>query len=261
MQALKLPASAGFDWLKQGFGIFKSRPSLFLALAFIWNLNAVLSIGLLGFLGVFSIAVVQPVFLAFVMQCCDRVNNTKPLRWSELFAPFEELEILKPLLVAGLIYAIIFFLFDVLLTPEIINQSVLEQAIAQNPQIESGTEYYALVLQAVSLGGILMTFLQQILLTVLFWFAPALLLWHRLSAIKAIVFSCVGVGRNLAAFFVLAIGVILCVFVIWFVAIVVVSVGLPFNFVAFLIQIIFLSLLMCIYCAMYISYKQIYQND
>ena len=79
MQAVKLPGSAGFDWLKKGFAIFKKRPTLFIALAFVWNFNTILSVQLLGVFGIFSVALVQPIYIAFILLCCHFISENKSL--------------------------------------------------------------------------------------------------------------------------------------------------------------------------------------
>ena len=82
MQAVKLPASAGLNWLKKGFAIFKKRPTLFIALAFVWNFNTIISMQLLGIFGIFSVALVQPVYIAFILMCTHFIYEGKKLDWN-----------------------------------------------------------------------------------------------------------------------------------------------------------------------------------
>ena len=130
MQAVKLPASAGFNWLKQGFAIFKKRPTLFIALAFVWNFNTIISMQLLGILGIFSVALVQPVYIAFILMCTHFIYEDKKLDWNELFRPFKDLKLLKSLLIAGFIYGVVFFILDIFLTPALINESDVPNIVA-----------------------------------------------------------------------------------------------------------------------------------
>lgn len=260
MQAVKLPSSAGLDWLKKGFAIFKKRPTLFIALAFIWNFNTILSVQLLGPFGIFSVALVQPIYIAFIFICCHFIFNDKKLNWAELFEPFKQNATLKSLLIAGLIYGLIFMLLDMFLSPALLKQSEVGNLIATTDDGEITAETYGALIAAINPFAVIMMVVQSIFLTLVYWFVPALIIWNQVEAIKSIVFSCIGVLRNIGAFITLGVSIIAIAFVIWTLMIFVMSAGVTGAFFAFLLQLIFISLLMTVYCAMYVSYRQIYQS-
>lgn len=260
MQAVKLPASAGLDWLRKGFTIFKKRPTLFIALAFVWNFNTIISMQLLGIFGIFSVALVQPVYIAFILLCTHFIYEGKKLDWNELFEPFRELKILKSLLIAGFIYGVVFFILDIVLTPALIREDDVANIIASESNGEITADSYNALINSINPFAIIMTLINTVVLTLVYWFVPALILWNNVEPIKSIVFSCVGVLRNTSAFITLAVSFLIIGFIIWLMMLLVMTLGITGAFFAFILQLVFISLLMTVYCAMYISYRQIYQS-
>lgn len=261
MQAIKLPASAGIDWLLKGFAIFKQRPALFILLAFIWNFNTFFSLQLLGIFGVFSVALIQPVYIAFILLCCHYVSQGKKFTISEIFKHISNLNILKPLLIAGLTYGVIFFILEIFFTPSLFKESEVANLIQSTSNGEISAETYAVIAASINPMAIIAMIVYTVFLTLMYWFVPALIMWNQVDILKSIVFSLVGVIRNLQAFVMMGIPAIAIAFVTWSLIIVAVFSGGAGAFLAFILQIILISLLMTIYCAMYISYKQIYQSS
>lgn len=260
MQALKLPASAGIDWLRKGFAIFKQRPALFIFLAFIWNFNTIISIQLLGFFGLFSVALVQPLYIAFILLFCDFISEDKKFSFGDAFKSFSESNQLKALLLAGLIYGVILFVLEMFFTPSLLKESEVAKILATSTQGEMTAESYAAIAGAINPVTIIVMFVYTVVLTLVYWFVPALILWDRVEVIKSIVFSTIGVIRNIPAFITMAIPALGIGFVIWSLIVLSIFSGSMGAFVAFILQLLLISLLMTIYCAMYVSYKQIYQR-
>ena len=260
MQAVKLPAGAGLDWLKQGFAIFKKRPTLFIALAFVWNFNTIVSIQLLGIIGLLSVALVQPIYIAFILLCSHFLFNNKKLNWQALFEPFRQPQTLKTLLISGLVYGVVFFILDVFLTPALIKESEVANIVSSSGNGHITADTYHSLIAAINPWAIVITVVNTIILSLVYWFVPALIIWNNVSTIKSIVFSCVGVLRNIGPFITLGFSVCIIGFIIWILMLFVISAGITGAFFAFILQLVFISLLMTVYCAMYISYRQIYQG-
>ncbi|MDO5667243.1 MAG: BPSS1780 family membrane protein [Alcaligenaceae bacterium] len=261
MQAVKLPASAGIDWLLKGFAIFKKRPGLFVLLAFIWNFNTIISLQLLGALGLFTVALVQPVYIAFILFCCHQINQGQKFTLNDLFEPFRDSKILKSLLIAGFTYGVIFFILDMFFTPSLVKESEVANVIASTADGEITAETYAALAASINPIAIFAMILYTVFLTLVYWFVPALIMWNRVEVVKSIVFSCIGVMRNFSAFVTMGVPAVAIGFVVWSLILVAIFSGGAGAFLAFILQIILISLLMTIYCAMYISYKQIYQSS
>jgi hypothetical protein len=121
-------------------------------------------------------------------------------------------------------------------------------------------ESYAAIAGAINPVTIIVMFVYTVVLTLVYWFVPALILWDRVEVIKSIVFSTIGVIRNIPAFITMAIPALGIGFVIWSLIVLSIFSGSMGAFVAFILQLLLISLLMTIYCAMYVSYKQIYQR-
>lgn len=260
MQALRLPASAGLDWLLKGFAIFKKRPAFFLLLAFIWHLNTIFSIQLLGLFGLFSVALVQPLYVAFILLCCHHINAGKRFSLNELVDVFKQGNILKSLLVAGFIYGVIFIILNMFFTPALIKESEMSHLIDALTAAEITEESYAAIASSINVFAIVVMIVYSLLITLVYWFVPSLILWNGTEVVKSIVFSVIGVMRNLGAFVMLGLPVLLGGYVIWNLIFVAMSFGAVGAFLAFILQLILISLLMSLYSAMYISYKQIYQS-
>ncbi|WP_432787190.1 hypothetical protein AAEX37_01285 [Oligella sp. MSHR50489EDL] len=260
MQALKLPAGAGFDWLSKGFAIFKKRPAFFLLLAFIWHLNTIFSIQLLGLFGLFSAALVQPVYIAFILLCCHHIHNGKRFSLNEIFDTFRQGQILKSLLIAGCIYGLIFIVLNMFFTPSLIKESEIANVIEALTASEVTEESYAAIAASINPFAIILMVLYSVLITLVYWFVPSLILWNGTEVVKSIVFSTIGVMRNLAAFVMMGLPALLIAYVIWNLILVAMSMGAVGALLAFVLQIILISLLMSLYCAMYVSYKQIFQS-
>lgn len=261
MQAVKLPAKAGFEWFIKGFAIFKKRPALFILLAFVWNFNTILSLQLLGVLGLFSVALVQPVYIAFILMCCHYVAEGQKLNWHDLFEPFRHGKTLKSLLLAGLVYGVILFILEIFFVPSLIKESEVANILASTSNGEITADTYTAIAASINPVAIIVMFVYTIILTLVYWFVPALIMWNNVPTIKSLVFSCIGVVRNFAAFIALGLPMFIIAFVIWNIMMIAISSGSTGAFFAFVLQIVLISLLMTAYCAMYISYKQIYQNS
>ena len=76
-------------------------------------------------------------------------------------------------------------------------------------------ESYAAIAGAINPVTIIVMFVYTVVLTLVYWFVPALILWDRVEVIKSIVFSTIGVIRNIPAFITMAIPALGIGFVIW----------------------------------------------
>ncbi|MGA8146106.1 MAG: BPSS1780 family membrane protein [Gallionellaceae bacterium] len=89
MEAVKVPAIHGWLWIKQGYGLFKKNPLLWMVLT---------AIGVIGLFAVASIPVIGdplstllfPVVLAGFMHACRALDQNEELELSHLFAGFRQ---------------------------------------------------------------------------------------------------------------------------------------------------------------------------
>ena len=153
-----------------------------------------------------------------------------------------------------------FVVIDAFLAPSLIKESEIANLVASTNDGEITAETYGALIASINPFAIIMMVLQTMFLTLVYWFVPALIMWNKVATVKSIVFSCIGIFRNITAFISFGISIFIVAFIIWVLMLFVFSAGIGGAFFAFILQLIFVSLLMTVYCAMYISYKQIYQN-
>lgn len=91
-------AARGWDWLVEGFALFKLNPGIWVALCLIWGLLAMLVSALP--LGSFLVPLFTPVLLGGLMLGCADLQGGKELEIGHLFAGFQKQ--LVPLLTVGL---------------------------------------------------------------------------------------------------------------------------------------------------------------
>lgn len=84
-----VPARNGWSWIARGFGLFRKNPLNWILLCLV--LVIIFSgFMLLGFLGVFVLNLLYPVFLAGIMLGCRSLEEGKSLSLSHLFSGFRD---------------------------------------------------------------------------------------------------------------------------------------------------------------------------
>lgn len=196
MRLCIVPAARGLQWLRQGWQTFGQQPAALVAVFMAW----VVAMGLLGALPVLGLAltmVLTPSLSLVMMVAAAQVHQQRRLSATLLRqALWRGSQTLRTLLVLGALYAVglalvlgVSSLIDggtlakVYLGLEILDERIL----STNPAVA----------QAALVAGAL-----QVLLSMLFWHAPALIHWHGLPAVKALFFSLMACGRNFGAFLV-----------------------------------------------------------
>jgi hypothetical protein len=248
MQALQLPASAGWLWIKQAWELFRQQPLAIMSL-FIIFVFALLLLAMLPFIGALVYGVLMQGLAAGFLIACKQVENKQLVLPMTLVAGFRanNKRAAKPLLVLGVAYfamAVAVLTLTILVDDGTLMQLLRGQKVSEevffSPQVTS---------------AMLVAVVGHVLVTAIFWYAPALVIWHELTPLKAVFFSVVTVWRNKGAFFVYglalcAIGVLLQL-----------SVSLVFDLVnmplleGFLTFPILAAYASVIYCSVYTSYR------
>lgn len=198
MQAHSLNARAGWHWLHAGFALFKKQPFTLvgLVLTFVFVL---LTLAMVPVLGVIALLLAMPgLGCSFMYAGRDAQNGilVTPLR---LFAAFREPGRAKAIWALGGIYfaiimiaTLIMLAFDGGALADAVANGALQQADGDLPPAVQRAALFAVALQVV--------------VTLVFWFAPILVAWHGLPAIKALFFSAIAVWRCRGAFFLYGLG-------------------------------------------------------
>ncbi|MBK5915024.1 BPSS1780 family membrane protein [Rhodocyclus purpureus] len=190
MQALTLTLRQGFDWLREGFRIFRRNPALLVFLVFsYWVLMAILN-GI-PWLGPALATVLLPLFSVGLMNACREIDHGRPVKPLILFSAFRGE--LRTLLVLGAIY--LAAMTAILAIASLADDGILLRwMLAGEPPAEEAIESGEL------LGAAQIALLLLLPLTMAYWYAPMLAAWQGLPAGKALFFSFFAGLRNWRAF-------------------------------------------------------------
>lgn len=241
-----LPARTGWDWLKQGIGLFRKQPAALTTLLFA---NILFSIGLsaVPFLGPVLAVVLIPSFSMAFMQACLMIENGDRVTPSVLLTGFR-----RPALVAlcklGLVYlgvSILLMLVMRLAVPtELLQQMATPPDPKTGPQVEPS--------QLLAFFGV---FLLDVAALVALCFAAPLTYWKHMGPGKATFYSFFAVVRTARVFFVMLAAWFAIFFAVCIVA------ALLFGDAALgrvvIMWLIFLFVLL-LQCAMYAGYRTIF---
>jgi len=237
-----LPARTGWEWLKQGTGLFRKQPAALTTLLFV---NILFSIGLsaLPFVGPVLAVVLIPSFSMAFMQACLMIENGDRVTLAVLLTGFRR-PALAALCKLGLIYVGLSLLLTLIAPHEVLLQ------MAPRPDARPPTDLQAS--QMLALLGILL--LEAAVLVTLCFAAP-LTYWKHMGPGKATFYSFFAVVRTarpflvlLAAWFGILVGVCMVIIILFGDAALgrVVIMWLMFLFVLLL------------QCAMYAGYRTIF---
>ncbi|PCJ45785.1 MAG: hypothetical protein COA74_15040 [Gammaproteobacteria bacterium] len=206
-KAIAVPAMEGSKWVIHSFGLFAKRPSIWLLswlIYFILNLMFVMSSVL-----ILLPALLSGLFTAGFIYGSKSLDNGQGLQIEHLFKGFKIK--FRDLLRLGMLYLAASFLLGMLFSlvlgsfideQQIINMSNLSQQELQQHLRES-PEQLAAILKAV-----LMTLIFFAPLIMASWFAPALVLFHDLKPIQAMILSIKACNKNLFAFMVFGVFIV-----------------------------------------------------
>ncbi len=241
----RLPASTGWQWLKQGFGLFRQQPGFLTMVVFTNFLFAVL-LSLLPVLGFVLSLVFIPAFTMAIYQACHMIDNAARLSPGVLMTGFRK-PVLGPLCKLGLVYFSVFVIALLLVSPWIDTE-----AMRQLPQ---NKEAGAAALMQGSTGTAMMIFsLLFGLFVMLLAFAPGLIYWKQMPTFKAIFYSVFAMLGSTRAMLVL----VLSWLGIYWAAGMLFGVLLSRTNMMFVV-LIWLNLIfvLILHCALYCAYKQI----
>ncbi|MCG2593162.1 hypothetical protein LZ009_10250 [Ramlibacter sp. XY19] len=184
-----VPARTGIQWVKLGIQTFFRQPLGLTGLVFMYGAAYAL-LAAIPFVGVVALAVLTPAATLGMFVAADRVTNGIFPMPSVFIAGFRANPACsRAMLVLGLMHVTILV--------------VLLGALAlffPGPAIQA-TEATASAPAKVQLSPvILVAFVLQLPLLVLFAFAPALVYWHGITPGKSLFFSAIAFWRNIRAF-------------------------------------------------------------
>jgi hypothetical protein len=189
-----LPARTGWEWLKQGIGLFRKQPAALTTLLFA---NILFSIGLsaVPILGSVLAVVLIPSFTMAFMQACLMIENGDRVTPAVLLTGFRQ-PALAALCKLGLVYLAVSLLMMVItrlaIPPEVIMQMMPRPDAKTPPAIQTS--------HMLALFGV---FLLDVAVLVTLCFAAPLTYWKRMGPGKATFYSFFAVIRTARPFLVL----------------------------------------------------------
>ncbi len=197
MQARRLPASRGWNWIVEGFRLFRTNPALLTFIVFGYWLMLIF-LNLVPFVGFLVAPLCVPALSVSVMNGCRAIERGEPAQFDVLFSGFRSnprvLVALGALYLAGSV--------AVLAASALIDGGLLMQIMLAGKQPDADALHDSNLVLALQAALALM-----VPLLMAFWFAPLLAAWDDLPALKALFFSFIACGRNWRAFLVYGAGV------------------------------------------------------
>lgn len=187
MQAATLPITAGWLWIQNGFQLFKRQPMAM----FFWSLMTGFLITvsyLIPLFGQMLLIAATPILTFITLSACRNISNGKPMLLTMWLEPLREQATRRRLLALGLAYLIFCLAGGFFATLPFLDS--LMSAINVNGAIDET----ALI---TAMRGPFITFaLLYVVISALFWHAPALIGWHHIKMSQALFFSMVACWRN-----------------------------------------------------------------
>lgn len=246
----KLPAQAGWLWVKQGFTLFRKQPAemstLFMAYMF-----AMLILGLIPLLGQVLPLFLVPIFSLGFLQACVNIEQGTRVFPNVLLTGFRS-PARNRLLQLGGLYLLAAVL--AIAASTLIDGGVFWQAMSGQVELDAAAVRDSNMALAMLFAAAVYT-----PAAMAFWYAAPLIAWHDMSVGKAVFYSWVAVYRQGRAFLTYglawaALGIVLPLIVsllvtfIFQTALATVMVLLPLS--------ILLTVIM--YCSFYPTYKQVF---
>ncbi|HMM54824.1 MAG TPA: BPSS1780 family membrane protein [Candidatus Desulfobacillus sp.] len=197
MQARQFPAVRGWNWIVEGFRLFRSNPALLSFLVFGYWLTLIF-LNLVPVVGAVIASLCVPALSVGVMNGCRELERAGANGFGLLYSGFRKNR--NALLVLGAAYLAGSLL--VLAGGALFDGGALMQVMTSGePPPEDLMESGELLL------GLRATLLLMVPLLMAFWFAPLLVAWNDVPVVKALFFSFVACLRNWRPFLVYGLGI------------------------------------------------------
>ncbi len=197
-EAHSVATGRGWGWIVDGFDLFRGNWMVWI-LVFLLSLVVYVAFGLLPVLGTIATALVGPILTGGLMHGCREIDRGQPLEVGHLFGGFRDragslaavgaILLLGELLVIAVVVATAFGLAGAGVIDEL-----LEANAQQAPPVDA-------LIRGVLLP-VLIGLLLVLPLLMAYWFAPALVMLHGVSALQAMRLSFSGCLNNLLPFLV-----------------------------------------------------------
>ena len=187
----KLPAATGWQWIKQGFSLFRKQPAE-LSTLFLSYMFLMMVITILPLVGQLLPLVLVPVFSMAFMQACVQVEKGQRVYPNLLLTGFRS-PAFKTLLILGLLYVLAAVV--AIGASALIDGGVFWNVMTGSARVDAKTVQGSGITLAMLVAALLYT-----PAAMAFWFAAPLVMWQRMGLGKALFFSFHAVKRSGRAF-------------------------------------------------------------
>jgi hypothetical protein len=252
MQAVSLPATAGWHWIVAGWQLFKRQPMALFSWAMFITLVLIFAT-LTAPIGPLFFIVLIPAITLVTLSITRQVHQGQKLVPSMWLEPLKPSGLFKKLLLLGALYVGIclgvgFFVF-----------LPFADDLGQAMQTLADTQDMSPLIDALQ-TPMLVFAVFYFLLAALFWYSPVLIGWHGTSVGKALFFSAIACWRNKWAFLVYGVAWAGLFFGFDLVFGVLVSAGIPLDIAAALQLPFNVALGSVLYASFYPTYMQVFEH-
>lgn len=252
MQAAILPIMSGWAWIQDGFKLFKRQPMAM----FFWSLMTGFLITvsyLIPLLGQMALIASTPLLTFITLSACRNIANGRPMLLSMWLEPLRDANTRKRLIGLGFAYLVCCLAGGFIATLPFIDG--LMSAINAQGAIDED----ALIL---AMRGPFITFgLLYVLISALFWHAPALIGWHRIKMTQALFFSMVACWRNKGPFLMYGISWAAIFFAVQTLGSFLTILGLSPSMVQILLTPANIVVAAVLYCSFYPAYNSVFGEN
>lgn len=190
----KLPASTGWNWIKQGFALFRKRPGQF-SLLFTTYLMVLVVLMLIPLIGSFVPPFLAPIFTMVFMTACVQIDRKGVLNPLQLRASFQS-PVSKRLFTLGAVYLVIAAIMSVVgvWIVSLMDGGSFTQLLMSQRKAEPTTDQNIALL--ITMLVFFLIFIPPL------WFAGPLIVWQKMPVFQSMFYSFFAVFKTLPAFLV-----------------------------------------------------------
>lgn len=252
MQAVVLPARAGYLWAKQGWLLFRSQPMAFFSWAMFISLLLMMA-SITPPIGPIFFVILMPAVTFMTMAACRQASAGQKMLLNMWFQPLKQKGLFKKLLAMGAVYVLVCFILGLIAFLPFVAE------LSQSVQTATTSNDLLPLLEAIRTPMIIFAVL-YVLMASIFWYAPALMGFHEVTLVQSLFFSGVACWRNKWAFAVYGL-VWICVFIgIDLVMDVLTLVGLSESAAATVQVPINIAAGSVLYCSFYPNYVSVFES-
>jgi hypothetical protein len=247
----KLPASAGWRWVKQGFALFRKQPAE-LSTLFISYMFVMLAFGLIPVIGQVLPLILVPLFSLAFLQACVQVEQGQRVYPSALLTGFRS-PALRALVILGVLYLLAAALAigaSSLIDGGVFWRVMSGQLALDSAEVRESNMALAMLFAAAVYAPAAMAF----------WYAAPLIAWHNMWIGKALFYSFFTVRKALKAFLIYGLAwIALGVFVPTIVSSIF-ALLLGKTLAVFILMPLSIILTVVMYCSFYPTYTEFFDK-